>query len=142
MRALVLFPLVACAPVEVDSSVDLASVFCAEVEEGGTWEQEAASDVAESSGLLFARVITDESDDPRDPVFVAYRDYTLEPAETGGVQTVGKTTGDGIVEKTLGVGTWHFQATWTRGSTTCKAEMEIPIAAQTTTYACALLTCP
>lgn len=142
MRALVLVPLVACAPVEVDSSVDLASAFCAEVDEGGTWEQESASDVAESSGLLFARVITDESDDPRDPVFVAYRDYTLEPAETGGVQTVGKTTGDGIVEKTLGVGTWLFQATWTRGSTTCKAEMEIPIAAQTTTYACALLTCP
>lgn len=142
MRFLVLLPLLACAPQEVDSAVDLEVAFCDVVDDAGTWEQEEGADVAASSGRLFARVITDQSEDPRDPVYVAYRDYTLEPAETGGVQTVGKTTGDGIVEKTLGVGTWLFKATWSRGSTTCSANLELPIAAETTTYACALLSCP
>ncbi len=142
MRALVFLSLLACAPQEVDTAVDLEVAFCDVVDDAGEWKQEEGADVASSSGRLYARVITDQSEDPRDPVYVAYRDYTLEPAETGGVQTVGKTTGDGIVEKTLGVGTWLFKATWSRGSTTCSASLEVPIASETTTYACALLSCP
>ena len=35
----------------------------------------------------FVRVITDESEDPRDPLYVAFKDYALENVATGGVAT-------------------------------------------------------
>ena len=139
--ALALFA-VACSPDFVDSSEGDAAAFCSTVEEAGTWEQIVDQEVSASSGVLWVRLITDQSDDPRDPYYVAYRAYALEPAETGGVQTTGSTTGDGIIEKTLGVGNWAVEATWTRGSTTCTAEATLPVDEQTMTRGCILLTCP
>jgi len=104
---------------------------------------EATSTAAAGSGTLDLRVITDQSDDPHDPYYVAYRNYTLEPALTGGVQTTGSTSGDGLVEKTLGAGVWKFEATWTRGSTTClAASEELLVNDGETTHACLVLTCP
>lgn len=117
--------------------------FCESLVDGGTTVIEDGSDAAAGSGSLALRILTDQSDDPFDPLYVAYRDFALEPSGTGGVQTIGKTTGDGLVEKTLGAGPWDFEATWTRGSTTCTATMEeLEIEEARTTNACVILTCP
>ena len=143
MRTPVLFLfLAACAP-EVVQTVDTAAAFCDTLDDAdGVWMEEV-SDASANSGSLDLRVITDQADDPHDPLYVAYRAYSLEPAETGGVQTTGTTNGDGLVQKTLGIGTWDFQATWTRGAVTCTAIMNdgLIVEAQTT-HACVVLTCP
>lgn len=117
--------------------------FCSDVSFGGQSWVEDVSDASAGSGTLSIKVITDQSDDPSDPYYVAYRSYALEPTETGGVQTIGTTSGDGLVEKTLGAGLWDFEATWTRGSTTCVAVAEaLAVEEVKTTHACVVLTCP
>ena len=142
MRFALLFLAAGCTPDFADSGKSDPSSFCSTVDEAGTWEQLVDNDVSGSSGVLWVRLITDQSDDPRDPYYVAYRAYALEPAETGGVQTTGSTTGDGIIEKTVGVGNWAVKATWSRGSTTCTAEGTLPVEEQKMTRGCLLLTCP
>ena len=134
--------LLACSPAIEDTGADDPAAYCSTLAEAGGWTFDPAEDVSSASGVLWVRLITDQSDDPRDPFYVAYRAFALEPAETGGVQTTGTTSGDGIIEKTLGVGNWTLQATWTRGSATCMAEATLPVEEQTTTRACVLLTCP
>jgi hypothetical protein len=121
---------------------DPTTEFCSTLDDGNTYEDYGSAEVGAGSGSLNARVITDQSEEVRDPFYVAYRPYTLEPVETGGVQTKGSTTGDGLVEKTLGVGNWDFEVTWTRGSTTCVAAMQFPILEQQTTRVCVVMTCP
>lgn len=122
---------------------DTAPEFCTVVEHDGEMWLDATSDAATGSGSLDLRVITDQSDDVNDPYYVAYRNYALEPAETGGVQTTGTTSGDGLVQKTLGAGVWTFEATWTRGSVTCVAATDaLLINSGETTHACVVLTCP
>lgn len=142
MRLFTLVLVAACTPASVDSSVESSASFCSTLDEVGTWEQSPIDSVSASSGVLWARLLTDQSDDPRDPFYVAYRAFALEPAETGGVQTTGNTSGDGILERTVGVGNWALQASWSRGSTTCLAEATLPVDPQMTTRACVLLTCP
>lgn len=132
----------ACQTATYDSA-DVEPEFCSDPSFGGQSYTEEGSDASAGSGTLSIRVITDQSDDPFDPYYVAYRAYALEPSETGGVQTTGTTSGDGLVEKTLGAGTWDFEATWTRGSTTCSAVAEALVVEELkTTYACVVLTCP
>jgi hypothetical protein len=117
--------------------------FCTVAEHDGEMWLDETSAAASGSGSLDLRVITDQSEDVNDPFYVAYRNYTLEPTETGGVQTTGTTSGDGLVQKTLGAGIWTFEATWTRGSTTCLATTEaLLIESGQTTHACVVLTCP
>lgn len=142
MRPCLPLLLLSCAGDNLDSVPDDPAAFCSTLDEVGTWEQLDEPGVAASSGVLYARIITDQSEDPRDPYYVAYRSFAIEPAETGGVQTTGTTSGDGIMQKTVGVGNWAFKATWSRGSTTCLAEATIPVASQQLTRACVLLTCP
>lgn len=122
---------------------DSGANFCQTLDDGDAVWVEDASDAGANSGSLELRVITDQAEDPHDPYYVAYRAYSLEPAETGGVQTTGQTNGDGLVQKTLGVGTWNFEATWSRGSVTCMATMSnVAITEGQTTHACVVLTCP
>ncbi len=117
--------------------------FCTVTAHDGEMWMEATSTVADGSGALDLRVITDQSEDVNDPFYVAYRNYALEPTATGGVQTTGTTSGDGLVQKTLGAGIWTFEATWTRGSVTCVAATEaLLINSGETTHACVVLTCP
>jgi hypothetical protein len=134
--------LAACAGNQAaDSAVE--PEFCSLPEFDGEMWFEPVSDAADGSGTLDLRVITDQSEDVNDPFYVAYRNYTLEPTETGGVQTTGTTTGDGLVQKTLGAGIWTFEATWTRGSSTCLATTDaLLINSGETTHACVVLTCP
>ena len=117
--------------------------FCVDLADGGKTVLAEGSEASSGSGTLSLRVITDQSDDPFDPLYVAYRDFALEPADVGGVQTTGQTNGDGLVSETLGAGSWNFEATWSRGSTVCTAELgDIAVESGQTTSACVVLTCP
>ncbi len=115
--------------------------FCLTLADGGRVVTEAGG-ASGASGALVVRVITSETVDPRDPLYVAFKDYALENVATGGVQTTGKTSGDGLVREVLGEGTWRFRAAYPRGSKTCTAELEIPVEAGNTTHACAVMVCP
>lgn len=114
--------------------------FCSTLADGNTYQTLDAGGNA-TSGDLVIRVITGESTDPYDPLYVAFKDYSLE-SSVGGVPTTGRTTGDGLVDLLLGAGDWHFTAAYTRGSTTCLAELDFPVAANTTTYGCPVMVCP
>jgi hypothetical protein len=123
-----------------DTSV-LSDAFCASLSDGGRWSTTSGGGSG-ASGALQLRVITNASDDPRDPLYVAFKDYTLENTATGGVQTTGTTSGDGLVDELLGEGPWRFRAAYARGSATCTAELSFDISAGDTTVACAVMTCP
>lgn len=130
-----------CGPTTSDSDSAAAVEPCETLEDAGTQETVEGGGNS-TSGLLLITVLTDESTDAHDPLYVAFRPYTLENIETGGVQQTGKTSGDGLVEETLGEGTWAFDAAYTRGSTTCLASLDVTIAAGQTTTACPLMSCP
>ncbi|MDP2308037.1 MAG: hypothetical protein Q8P18_18575 [Pseudomonadota bacterium] len=135
--------LLACTGVPSTDADDTAVTtgFCATLADGGLTETEAEGGNG-TSGILSLRVLTDESEDPRDPLYVAFKAYTLENLESGGVKTLGKTTGDGLVEELLGAGSWTFSAAYTRGSLTCLAQMEALVEPNTTTYGCPVMDCP
>ncbi len=115
--------------------------FCSTLADGGTYET-LAEGGNDTSGLINLRVLTSESADPKDPLYVAFKSYSLENVDSGGVKTVGQTSGDGLVEELLGAGNWHFSAAYTRGSTTCLAEIDLPVAANQTTLGCPVMMCP
>ncbi len=126
---------------EPDTANTASDPFCSELSEGGVIQQEEGGATG-ASGRVFVRVITTESADPRDPLYVAFKDYAMENVVTGGVATTGKTSGDGIVEEVLGEGTWSFRAAYPRGSRVCTATLELPVVAGQTTRGCAVMTCP
>lgn len=115
--------------------------FCSSLADGGQYVTfpEGGND---TSGALVIRVLTDESTDPNDPLYVAFKSYSLQNVVSGGVKTTGQTTGDGLVDELLGAGTWAFIAVYTRGSLVCTAEIELPLEANSTTYGCPIMTCP
>lgn len=115
--------------------------FCATLEDGGRYIVEDGGGNS-GSGLLHVRVLTNQSGEVADPLYVAFKSYTLENVDAGGVQTTGQTSGDGLVEEMLGAGTWDFEAAYPRGSTPCTARIEVPVEAERTTYACPVMTCP
>ncbi len=136
-----LLALAACAGAPstgIDTSAD--ANFCDTPDDASAWNQEEGGGDG-SSGELDLLVINDAVEDPHQPEYVAYKNYTLEPTETGGVQTPGQTSGDGIVSQKLGAGQWTFKASTQRGPDSCHAEMEFPIGAGKTTHACALMSC-
>ena len=145
MRALplLLLPLAACtgAPTTNGDSASDQAEFCSSLNDGGQ-TQSLAEGGNDTSGVLKIRVLTDESEDPRDPLYVAFKEYTLENVDSGGVKTLGKTSGDGLVEELLGAGNWSFSAAYTRGSLTCLATIQMPVEPNTTTYGCPVMTCP
>jgi hypothetical protein len=88
------------------------------------------------------RVITAEDVDVRNPLYISFKDYTLENIDTGGIQQTGQTSGDGIAALNgLGAGTWYFRASFLRGSTVCLAEIEVEIQVAATTTGCAVMRC-
>lgn len=142
----VLFALYAPACTGSDSSADAedtsnTSELCVTLEDGGLTETAPEGGNA-TSGLISLRVLTSESLDPRDALYVAFKPYTLENLDSGGVKTLGKTSGDGLVSELLGAGTWGFSAAYTRGSLTCLAQIDVLVEPNTTTYGCPVMDCP
>ncbi len=142
--ASVLF-LFACAPTASTDGSDTGTKelgFCESLADVGlsTVEQVGGSSV---SGDLVVHVITNESVNPRDPTYVAFKEYTLENVTQGGVASTGTTSGDGLVSAAnLGAGEWDFAATYSRGSALCEALLTVSVVANSTTTACAVMTCP
>jgi hypothetical protein len=141
--SLLLLPLAACSGSGTGITEDdsASGEFCSSLADGGTFEVRPEGGNA-TSGNLEIRVLTSESEDPMDPVYVAFKSYTLENIDSGGVKTIGQTSGDGLVDELLGAGNWRFSAAYTRGSLTCLAEIDLPIQANSTTWGCPVMQCP
>src|SRR5688500_5593439 len=75
--------------------------FCDSLNGGGTYEVLDGGGNA-SSGVVAIRLLTTESTDIHDPLYIAFKDFTLENVDAGGVQTIGKTSGDGLVSQLVG----------------------------------------
>lgn len=144
MRTLPLLALLAaCTGAGTGTTDDSAGAgeFCSTLADGGATETVDGGGNA-SSGLIQIRVLTSESSDPKDPLYVAFKSYSLENVDSGGVKTIGQTSGDGLVEELLGAGTWRFSAAYTRGSLTCLAVVDVVAEPNTTTHGCAVMACP
>ncbi len=141
LSLLAMLHLSACAGDAAVDSGPVGDTFCSALGERGVTER-IEGGATGASGALSVRVITSASDDVRDPLYVAFKDYSLEHVSAGGVQTTGYTSGDGLVQELLGPGIWNFRASFPRGSRTCLAEMQVEIQAGTTTRACAVMDCP
>lgn len=116
--------------------------FCDAITDGGQSSVEAVGGSA-ASGDLVMTVITNESVDVHDPMYVAFKEYTLENVALGGVATTGTTTGDGLAPvSNLGAGEWTFEATYSRGSSLCSALITLDVVANSTTTGCVVMTCP
>lgn len=135
--------LTACAGTGTGTGTDdtARGEFCATLADAGTSMVEDVGGNA-TSGDLHIRVLTSESTDLRDPLYVAFKSYTIENLDSGGVKTTGKTSGDGLVDELLGAGNWHFSAAYTRGSLLCIAELDLVLGANQTTTGCAVMVCP
>jgi hypothetical protein len=115
--------------------------FCEQISDGGTYQTDVGGSAA--AGDLEMHLITNEDVDVRNPLYIAFKDYTLENIETGGIQQTGQTTGDGLAfVPGLGPGTWLFRASFARGSTICTAELEVPVAVEQKFVGCAVMICP
>ncbi len=88
------------------------------------------------SGLLDGRLITDESDDIRDPALVTNVDYTVENLDVGGSPLQGKTDSDGSFSEQLGAGTWRLRLSDSKGGYTCRNDIEVVIEAEKITRLC------
>jgi len=89
-----------------------------------------------ASGLLDGRLITDESDDIRDPAIVVNVDYTIENLDVGGSPKLGKTDSEGSFTESIGEGTWLLRLSDSKGGFTCRNEIEFDIEAGNTTRMC------
>lgn len=141
MRLMLLLLLPACSGTSEVDSADAVADFCSSIDDRDQTVVEQLGGNA-SSGNLEIRLLTDAVTDPHDPMYTAFKSYTLENTQSQGVQTTGETTGDGLVHELLGAGPWLFRAAYTRGSRICTAELAVTITANTTTHGCAVLTCP
>lgn len=115
--------------------------FCSTLEDGGL-SKTIDGGGNSTSGLVQIRVLTNESTDPRDPLYVAFKSYSFENVDSGGVKTVGQTTGDGLVEEQLGAGNWRFSAVYSRGSLLCVAEIDVAVEPNKTVMGCPVMDCP
>lgn len=144
MRTALLVPafLAGCAGAATGGTDDTASTeFCSTLADAGL-TQTVDGGGNGSSGLLSVRVLTDESTDPKDPLYVAFKNYAFENLDGGGVKTVGQTSGDGLVNELLGAGNWRFSAVYSRGSLLCVAEIDLLAEANKTTSGCPVMSCP
>lgn len=133
----------ACTPKDAtpDTGDTTPPEFCEQLSDGGSYQTEAGGSGA--AGDLEMHLITNEDVDVRNPLYIAFKDYTLENIETGGIQQTGQTTGDGLAfVPGLGPGTWLFRASFARGSSICTAELEVPIAPEQKFIGCAVMICP
>ena len=112
--------------------------FCEALDDGGSVQQHGEGDSLR--GVIVVRLLTDQSDAVTDPVYVAFKSYTLESAHT---RIQGETSGDGMVLACVASGDWFFEAApLSRGDETCTAELEIPVGgAETTSFGCAVMSC-
>ena len=106
---------------------DMADADTTEVVDGGP---------SGASGLLEGFLITDESEDLRDPSLVVNVDYTIENLDVGGAPLQGKSDSDGSFKETLGAGTWLLRLSDSKGGYTCTNSIEFAVEAERVTRMC------
>ena len=144
MRLLPLLLLVACEPTTgiIDTEPEELG-FCEQISDGGSYQTEQGVGGNDAAGDLYIRVITTEDEDIRNPLYIAFKDYTLENINTGGVQQTGQTSSDGIASLMgLGPGSWAFHTSFSRGSRICVADITVPVQVNATTTGCVVMDCP
>jgi hypothetical protein len=109
--------------------------FCFDIEDADTWQMEPL-DNDPSSGQIWGRLVTDQSDDIRDPNLVAFVDYTLQSVDVGGSAQRGETDDGGEFEERVGAGTWRLRLSAIKGGYHCDNDLEIPVEAGKLTVLC------
>lgn len=96
---------------------------------------------AGASGLLDGRLITDESEDIRDPALVVNVDYTVENLNTGGSPISGQSDSEGKFTESLGEGDWLLRLSDSKGGYTCRNEIQLVVEPGNTTRLCLDVSC-
>ena len=137
--------MVACGADEAEDSASPDSAeedgFCADISAANTSEI-VPGGASGANGALFARIITDESEDPHNPNYVAKVTYVLENLDVGGSPRYGESDNAGEILATLGAGNWRVQLSNTRvAGQDCYNDQSFVIEAGKTTYLCLDVNC-
>jgi|GEM_PF-3044122 len=141
-RALAVFGcllLGSCGGDKADSGLR-TDAFCFGMDDANTWTIEPL-DGDPSSGQIWGRLATDESDDIRDPNLVAYVDYTLQSVDVGGSAQRGNTDDGGEFEERVGAGNWRLRLSAIKGGFQCENDLEVPVEAGKLTILCVDVGC-
>jgi hypothetical protein len=131
--------LFACTDAAVDDTAEV-EVFCDSMATANQWKVEAGG-ADKVSGLVYGRLITDQSDDPRDPNFVAFVEYTLKNTDVGGVQIPGESDVNGDFVEMLGAGAWEITIAAVKNGWTCNNKVDFEVAPDSTTWLCLDMQC-
>lgn len=116
-------------------------LFCTDVSQANTYDIKAGGATG-ANGTLYARLITDESEDIHNPNYVAKVTYILENIDVGGSPRYGESDNAGDIIATLGAGRWRVQTSNTRvAGLNCYNDVEFVIEAEQTTYLCLDVNC-
>jgi len=123
---------------------DSLDLFCEDVADGGSYELEESqsASIDGANGSLVARIVTDESDDPHNPNYVADVTYIIENIDVGGSPRYGESDITGEIIATLGEGNWYIQISNNRvAGFDCYNEGTFIIEAGMTTILCLDVNC-
>ena len=123
-----------------NGGVQVEDAFCFGMGDTETWTIEPLDDDP-SSGQIWGRLATDESDDIRDPNLVAFVDYTLQSIDVGGSAQRGETDDGGEFEERVGEGEWRLRLSAIKGGYNCENDLEIPVEAGKLTVLCVDVGC-
>jgi hypothetical protein len=115
-------------------------LFCESMSTADQWKIEGGGGTS-VSGVIYGRLLTDKSEDPRDPNFVAYVGYAMKSLDVGGVQTPGETDVKGDFVETVGAGQWEITVAAVKNGWTCNNQVSFEVEAGSTTWLCLDLRC-
>ena len=125
---------------ERENGVKVDDAFCFGMDDADSWTLEDL-DNDPSSGQIWGRLATDESDDIRDPNLVAYVDYTLQSIDVGGSAQRGETDDGGEFEERVGAGQWRLRLSGIKGGYQCNNDLELTVEAGKMTVLCVDVGC-
>lgn len=128
-----------CGGNKIDTSLR-SDAFCFGMGDANTWTVEPL-DGDPSSGQIWGRLATDESDDIRDPNLVAFVDYTLQSIDVGGSAQRGNSDEGGEFEERVGAGTWRLRLSAIKGGYHCENDLEVPVEPGKLTVLCVDVGC-
>ncbi|HCH66744.1 MAG: hypothetical protein CL927_17255 [Deltaproteobacteria bacterium] len=123
-----------------DNGVNADDAFCFGMQDTESFELEPF-DNDPSSGQIWGRLATDESEDIRDPNLVAFVDYTLQSIDVGGSAQRGETDDGGEFEERVGAGQWRLRLSAIKGGYQCENDLELTVEAGMLTVLCVDVGC-
>ena len=134
------FPLLLACDSNKGAGAVRADEFCFGMEDSNDWMFEEL-DEDPSSGQIWGRLVTDESDDLYDPNLVAFVDYTLQNIDVGGSAQRWSTDENGEFEERVGEGNWRLRLSAIKGGYRCENDIEVPVKAGQLTVLCVDVGC-